>query len=124
MTVQNYLSILVFRRVSILAFLIATVVIVMGVTVMLPKTYTSTATLLIDVKLNDPLGGVASLCRTSAIFNLYQSLMGIPLFGYGCAIGMPEKGFAFAYRRSANSKKPCGGLPSQYGKTLCGSPVI
>ena len=59
MTVQNYLSILVFRRVSILAFLIATVVIVMGVTVMLPKTYTSTATLLIDVKLNDPLGGVA-----------------------------------------------------------------
>jgi polysaccharide biosynthesis transport protein len=59
MTVHHYLSILVFRRVTILSFVAAAIVVIMGVTLMLPKTYTATATLLIDVKLNDPLGGVA-----------------------------------------------------------------
>ncbi|MFM9884427.1 MAG: chain length determinant protein EpsF [Burkholderiales bacterium] len=59
MTVHHYLSILIFRRVAILSFVAAAIVVIMGATLMLPKTYTATATLLIDVKLNDPLGGVA-----------------------------------------------------------------
>ena len=59
MTFQHYLAILWYRRFSIVAFLVATVAFIMGVTLLLPKTYTATATLLIDVKLNDPLGGVA-----------------------------------------------------------------
>jgi len=59
MTLSHYLSILSVRRKSIAAVLLAAVILVMGITMMLPKTYTASATLLIDVKLNDPLGGVA-----------------------------------------------------------------
>lgn len=59
MNLLHYLSILSARRAVVLWILAGSVSVVMAFTLMLPKTYMATATLLIDVKLTDPVGGVA-----------------------------------------------------------------
>ena len=59
MSLLHYLSILNARRTVLLWVLAVTVATMMAVSLSLPKTYTATATLLIDVKLTDPVGGVA-----------------------------------------------------------------
>ncbi|MCC6609982.1 MAG: chain length determinant protein EpsF [Burkholderiales bacterium] len=59
MSLLHYLSILKARRTLILWFVAGSVALVMGVSLMLPRTYNATASLLVDVKLADPVGGVS-----------------------------------------------------------------
>ncbi|MCZ7562806.1 MAG: chain length determinant protein EpsF [Burkholderiales bacterium] len=54
----HYVSVLRARRAVILWILAGTVAAVMGVSLLMEKTYTATSALLIDVKLTDPVGGM------------------------------------------------------------------
>jgi chain length determinant protein EpsF len=59
MSLPQYFSVLKARRITILAILTVSVVLVMAVSVVLPTIYTATATVLLDVKSTDPIGGAA-----------------------------------------------------------------
>jgi chain length determinant protein EpsF len=59
MSLLQYFSVLRARRVVIFAILAATVAIVASVSLAIPKTYTGTATVLVDVKSSDTVGGAA-----------------------------------------------------------------
>jgi chain length determinant protein EpsF len=59
MSILQYLSVLKARRSMILGILAAVVGLALAVSLLMPKTYSATATVMVDVKSNDPVGNVA-----------------------------------------------------------------